>query len=106
MHAAGAAGAVVVLADCSQPAETVYYGAPCVGGSCSVVSSDAGSDSAWTDDGSSVVFYGSPPVAADSGAEAGDATASDASDAGDASAASDAATDGSNVDGSGDAGTD
>jgi hypothetical protein len=45
MHAAGATGAVVVLADCSSEQRTVaFYGAACIDPPCDVV--DSGTDGA------------------------------------------------------------
>jgi hypothetical protein len=59
MHAAGATGAAVVLADCSSNA-VPFYGGACVGGTCQVA--DAGTDATdaavW--DGNNMVFYGAP----------------------------------------------
>lgn len=59
MHAAGAAGAVVAIADCSSSPPQPFYGGACVGGSCIVT--DAGADGA-----------------ADAGEEAADAGKGDA----------------------------
>jgi hypothetical protein len=106
MHAAGATGAAVVLADCSSDTRSVaFYGAACVGGTCGEVA-DAGSDgrlvadAAVSDgdmvyDGNTTVFYGAPCLDAcgvqpedsgqaetslDAGDEASDAGTGDAAD--------------------------
>jgi hypothetical protein len=58
MHAAGAAGALVSISDCSsQPQSTAFYGAACLDGSCGVVVTDSGVDA---NDANATVFYGSP----------------------------------------------
>jgi hypothetical protein len=60
MHAAGATGAAVVLADCSSTNAVPFYGAACVGGTCQVAdaSADAADAAVW--DGNNTVFYGAP----------------------------------------------
>jgi hypothetical protein len=62
MHAAGAAGAFITLNDCSSGggATSVFYGAPCIDGSCNYTQ-DAGYDSAGE------VFYGAPCLDEDCG---------------------------------------
>lgn len=67
MHAAGAAGAVVALADCSSgssPRAVAFYGAACLddGGCGAIVDSGGGDGGATVDaqDGSTAVFYGAP----------------------------------------------
>jgi hypothetical protein len=93
LHAAGAAGAVVAISDCSSDARSVaFYGAACIDGSCNVVT-DSGADAT---DANPTVFYGapcldgsclppqdagdagSPEASVDAAEEAGDAGASDA----------------------------
>jgi hypothetical protein len=57
MHAAGAAGAVVAIADCSSTGNTntnVFYGAVCVGDACTIIT-DAEADAY---DANTAVFYG------------------------------------------------
>jgi hypothetical protein len=64
MHAAGAAGAVITLSDCSTGSDTAFYGAPCVDGSCNYTY-DAGQDAA--PDVGLEVFYGGSCVGLDCG---------------------------------------
>lgn len=77
MHAAGAAGAVVAIADCSSSGnvrDVAFYGAACVDGSC-ITTMDAGEDAY---DANTSVFYGAacpegsclPPVEAGNDAPA------------------------------------
>jgi hypothetical protein len=64
MHAAGAAGAVITLSDCTPGTGEAFYGAPCVDGSCNYTydaGQDAGQDSAGE------VFYGGSCVGEDCG---------------------------------------
>ena len=95
MHAAGAAGAIVAITDCSSNGNTtVFYGAACVDGSCiTVTDAGAGADAY---DANTTVFYGAacpdgsclPPVeaggdgqpdaAGDASTDAGDARSTDA----------------------------
>jgi hypothetical protein len=59
MHAAGAAGAFITLNDCSSGggATSVFYGAPCVDGSCNYAD-----DSGQTGYEGGEPFYGAPCV--------------------------------------------
>jgi hypothetical protein len=68
MHAAGAAGAAVVLADCSSTGNergVAFYGASCVDNNCGEVVDAGGdgrviADAAVWDTANPMVFYGAP----------------------------------------------
>jgi hypothetical protein len=65
LHAAGAAGAVMTLTDCTTGGSTeAFYGAPCVDGSCNYTY-DAGQDAGH--DSAGEVFYGGSCVGEDCG---------------------------------------
>jgi hypothetical protein len=65
LHAAGAAGAVVALADCSSTGNTrttAFYGASCTGDAC-VQQEDSGvADSSYMDTWGTGIFYGAACV--------------------------------------------
>jgi hypothetical protein len=110
MHAAGAAGAVVAIADCSSsgtPGTTVFYGAACVDGSCVTITdagaTDAGATDAGADayDANGAVFYGAPCLdgsclpSEDAGGDAQPEASQDASANGGDAGSADAPTDSS-----------
>ncbi len=68
MHAAGAAGALFAISDCTSTRGVAFYGAACVDDSCMATVEDAGEDasdgSASGNDANAMAFYGAPCVGA------------------------------------------
>jgi hypothetical protein len=86
MHAAGAAGTVVVLGDCTTGPPQPYYGIACTPDVCAPVEQDTGADTVIAE-----ASVGSPDASDESSTT--DATEPDASDGGESGAATDAPSD-------------
>jgi hypothetical protein len=91
MHAAGAAGAVVALGDCTYQTGTPAYGVPCTPDVCAPVYEDSGADTSTAADGSEA---------------ASDASADSTEDVANESGVADGPQDDATVDAAGDAPTD
>jgi hypothetical protein len=86
MHAAGAAGAVFALGDCSNAQSQPGYGGSCIPDACSVYVEDTGADT-------TVIAEASVASDASDASSTADTNEPDASDGGKAEAAEDAPND-------------